>query len=134
MGEEEYRLYMTFHQIIFDAVTAYRVFLPELATLYDAFSTGRPSPLADPKIQYADFAYWQRRQPGTAQEHRAYWRAQLAGELPVLEWPSDRLRPSIETHRGNIERFSLPATLIPTTSSIHRRGVLKRVASLVTRA
>src|SRR5712691_8020724 len=44
VNDEDYRIYMVFHQIIFDAVSAYGVILPELAALYDAFSQGRPSP------------------------------------------------------------------------------------------
>ncbi len=116
MDDERYRLYMTAHQIISDAVSAYRVFLPELATLYEAFAAGKPSPLPDLSIQYADFAYWQRKRwsDHTGSEHMAYWRRQLAGELSPLQWPSNRPRPSIETHRGAIQRFTLPADLVRT--------------------
>ncbi|HWC20046.1 MAG TPA: condensation domain-containing protein, partial [Terriglobales bacterium] len=114
MGEQEHRLYLTLHQIIFDAVTAYRVLLPELSTLYEAFSSGRSSPLPEPRVQYADFAYWQRRkfQNTVGSEHMAYWERQLSGDLPVLHWPADRPRPSIETHRGAIQRFTLPKDLV----------------------
>ena len=96
LEDEEWRIYMTLHQLVFDATTAYRVFLPELATLYEAFSDGRPSPLPEPQIQYADFAYWQRRTQFADKwsAHIAYWRKQLAGTLPVLQWPNSRPRPS----------------------------------------
>jgi amino acid adenylation domain-containing protein len=112
MEEDRYRLYMTVHQIVFDAVTAYRVLLPELAALYEAFSTGNPSPLGEVGVQYADFAYWQRKRYNLRPEHTTYWRQHLAGELPRLEWPSDRPRPPLETHRGAIQRFSLAAPLV----------------------
>ncbi len=113
MDNEQFRLYMTVHQIIFDAVTAYRVFLPELATLYQAFVTGKPSPLPELPIQYGDFAYWQRKRwsDHRAGEHLGYWRKQLAGEISPLQWPNGRPRPPIETHRGAIQRFALPAHL-----------------------
>lgn len=113
-GDEQFRLYMTIHQIIFDAVTAYRVFLPELATLYQAFVAGKPSPLPELPIQYADFAYWQQKGEGnrTEAEHLGYWRKQLAGEISPLQWPNDRPRPALETHRGAIERFALPEHLV----------------------
>jgi amino acid adenylation domain-containing protein len=114
MDDEQFRLYLTVHQIIFDAVTAYRVFLPELATLYQAFVAGEPSPLPDLPIQYADVAYWQRKKwsDRSGAEHLAYWRKQLAGEISPLQWPNDRPRPPIETHRGAIQRFALPADLV----------------------
>jgi len=114
MEDEQFRLYITVHQIIFDAVTAYRVFLPELATLYQAFVAGKPSPLPDLRIQYADFAYWQQkvRSARTGAEHLDYWRKQLAGEISALQWPNDRPRPAVETHCGAIERFALPEPLV----------------------
>lgn len=112
--DDEYRLYLTVHQIVFDAVTVYRVLLPELTTLYEAFAAGRPSRLPELDVQYADFAYWQRKQlkPEAWSEHMAYWRTQLAGQLPVLEWPNDHPRPPVETHRGAIQRFKLPSPLV----------------------
>src|SRR5579859_4822060 len=61
LGETEYRFYMTFHQLVFDAVSAYRVFLPELSALYEAFSAGKPSPFTEPTLQYGDFAYWEQK-------------------------------------------------------------------------
>ena len=114
IDNEQFRLYMTVHQIIFDAVTAYRVFLPELATLYEAFAAGQASPLPELPIQYGDFACWQRKRwpDHDGAEHLGYWRTQLAGEISPLQWPNDRPRPSIETHRGAIQRFALPAHLV----------------------
>src|SRR5215831_15332919 len=87
MEDEQFRLYITVHQIIFDAVTAYRVFLPELATLYQAFVAGKPSPQPDLRIQYADFAYWQQKVSldRAGAEHLGYWRKQLAGEISPLQ-------------------------------------------------
>jgi amino acid adenylation domain-containing protein len=41
----------------------------------------------------------------------AYWRAQLAGEVPRLQLPYDRQRPAEETHRSAVARFELPGGL-----------------------
>src|ERR1700730_16797808 len=49
----DHRLFLTFHQLIFDGVTAYQVFLPEMDAIYRAFSRNQPSPLPEPGIQYA---------------------------------------------------------------------------------
>src|ERR1700674_4714380 len=56
LREGDHRLLLTFHQMIFDGVTAYQVFLPELADIYRAFSQNETSPLPEPAIQYADYA------------------------------------------------------------------------------
>jgi amino acid adenylation domain-containing protein len=74
----------------------------EMSALYEAFSAGRPSPLAELSIQYADFAYWQREWlNGEALEPQlAYWKKQLAGELPILELPADRPRTAVQSFCG----------------------------------
>src|SRR5437588_4244598 len=85
LADEDYRLYMTFHQIIFDAASAYNVLLPELSQLYDAYLAGRSSPLQRLPIQYGDFAYWQRKllPRESRSKELAYWRDNLLGELPL---------------------------------------------------
>lgn len=114
MDEEQHRLYMTLHHLVFDAVSIYGIFLPELEILYEAFSTGRSSPLARPRLQYADFASWQRQQASseTWAAHVAYWRKQMEGELRVCQWPNVHARPAVDTHRGAIERFALREELV----------------------
>jgi amino acid adenylation domain-containing protein len=122
MQDEQHRLYMTIHQIVFDAVTAYRVFLPELTALYEAFASGKPSSLPELPVQYGDFADWQRKKvfPGDWSEDAAYWREQLR-DVPTLQWPSGRSRPAVETHRGAIERYTLPAVLARDLKSLSQR-------------
>jgi surfactin family lipopeptide synthetase A len=126
MDEEEYRLYMTFHQIVFDAVSAYRILLPEVATLYEAFSAGRPSPLPEPTLQYGDFAYWQQKSLAADvwSEQLSFWRKKLSGEPPLLQWPNDRSRPAYQTHRGAIQRFAFDSSLLaPLKDFCQREGV-----------
>ncbi len=131
--DEEYRLYVTFHQIVFDAVSAYRVLLPELTALYEAFSAGKPSPLADPLLQYGDVAYWQQKALGTDDWSRqlSYWRAHLSGELPALQWPNEGARPAYQTHRGAIHRFRFDSKVIePLVSFCRQEGISSYMACL----
>jgi len=76
----------------------------ELSALYAAHREGRPSPLPELPIQYADYATWQRDwfQGSTLEEQLAYWRAQLEGAPAVLNLPHDRPRPAEQTHQGGI--------------------------------
>ena len=60
LSDNEHRLALTMHQSIADGVTVNTLFPTEVATLYEAFSADRPSPLADLPIQFADYACWQR--------------------------------------------------------------------------
>ena len=123
LGETEYRFYMTFHQLVFDAVSAYRVFLPELSALYEAFSAGKPSPFTEPTLQYGDFAYWEQKTfaDEAPSNQLSFWREKLSGELPVLPWPNHRPRPIYETHRGTVQRFRIDPAVIPALRAFCRQ-------------
>lgn len=113
MGDEAYRLAITAHLSIVDGVSVYQVFPREIATLYNAYSAGRASPLPELNIQYRDFAYWQRKWFVDHEIERQldYWRMQLAGELPTLNWPQVS-RPPERTFRGAIHACSFPVEIL----------------------
>ncbi|HVZ73436.1 MAG TPA: amino acid adenylation domain-containing protein [Polyangia bacterium] len=87
--------------IVVDGISTAVIF-DELSKLYEAFAAGRPSPLPELAIQFADYAIWQKEtMQGEELERRlAHWRERLAGELPTVELPSDRPRPSTMTGKG----------------------------------
>ena len=58
-AEAEHVAVMTVHHIASDGWSM-GILIRELATLYAAYAQGRPSPLPELEIQYADFAVWQR--------------------------------------------------------------------------
>ena len=120
LGESDHRLFLTFHQLIFDGVTAYQVFLPEMDAIYSAFSRNQSSSLPEPGIQYADYAIWQRELPKleVIAKQLAYWEKKLAGELPVLAWPSDRFRPVLQTYRGEIETAVMSKELLQNLKTL----------------
>jgi amino acid adenylation domain-containing protein len=107
LNEAESVLLLTMHHIIADAWSG-GIIMRELAALYEVFSAGKPSPLPDLSIQYADFAYWQQRLRGAVlEEQLSYWKQQLEGAPPVLQLPSDRPRPAVQTSRGAIAPLHL---------------------------
>ena len=112
LSPEHHRVLFTLHHIISDGWSI-GLLSDELTALYGAFAGGRPSPLPELPVQYADYAIWQReRLSGSVLERQlAYWRRQLAGELPVLEFPADRPRPAVRSHRGAVHRAEFPETL-----------------------
>ena len=122
-SNNEHRLYLTLHQIIFDGVSLYSVFMPELTALYEALVNGRPSPLTALPIQYADFAHWQRQavQREACTKELTYWRKQLAGAPAALELPTDRPRPTIQTFRGEQISFRFPRKLSEELKALSRR-------------
>jgi surfactin family lipopeptide synthetase A len=133
LGDAEHRLFLTLHQSIFDGVSLYRVFLPELRALYEAFSSGKPPPLPDPPIQYADFAVWQR--PWLPEDMLAdqltYWKQQLAGAPAALELSTDRPRPPVQTYRGSMRPFALSKRLTDALKALSRQEGVTLFMSLL---
>ncbi|MDT5268509.1 MAG: hypothetical protein QOH49_695, partial [Acidobacteriota bacterium] len=112
LGAEEHVLSLTMHHIVSDGWSM-GVLVHEVAALYTAFSTGRPSPLAELPVQYADYAHWQREwlTGEVLAEQLSYWKRQLVGAPPVLELPSDRPRPAVQSFKGAHEAFTLSKDL-----------------------
>ncbi len=112
LASDTHVLLLPTHHIISDAWSS-RILLRELAALYSASVNGKPSPLPELVLQYADFAHWQRQvlQGKSLDAQLAYWRQQLANLPPALELPSDRARPLVETDRGRDVSLVLPPAL-----------------------
>src|SRR6185436_14705165 len=122
LAPERHRLLLTLHHVVADG-RSLDVLLAELAALYGAFAAGRPSPLAELPVQYADFVVWQRdRLAGATLERQlAWWRDQLAGAPSTLTLPADRPRPVERTERGAVVRTALPAALAYGVRTLARR-------------
>ncbi|HKR10891.1 MAG TPA: amino acid adenylation domain-containing protein, partial [Pyrinomonadaceae bacterium] len=92
---------LTMHHIVSDGWSA-DILMRELTTLYGAYVSGKPSPLPELPIQYADFAHWQREwlSGETLDNQLQYWRKQLAGAPLLPQLPTDRVRPAVQTFRG----------------------------------
>ncbi|WP_328958715.1 amino acid adenylation domain-containing protein [Kitasatospora purpeofusca] len=131
-GEDESVLVLALHHLVSDR-WSFWVLLAELAALYEAFAAGRPSPLPELPVQYADFALWQREQheQGRWAEQLAYWKERLAGAPAALELPTDRPRPAVQGFNGGTLPFELPEPLLRGLSELaHRRGATTYMALL----
>ena len=109
LDEAEHILLFTMHHIISDGWST-DILVREVATLYECYCNGKPSPLPELPIQYADYAVWQRQwlQGEVLTTHIDYWKQQLQDNPPVLELPTDRPRPHVQSYRGSIQSFQLP--------------------------
>ena len=118
-GYSEWVFLVTMHHIVADGWSM-GVFFQEFTAIYGAFSVGRPSPFPELPIQYPDFSVWQREwlQGEVLEEQLDYWRAQLE-DLPTLQLPTDRTRPSVQSHHGAYETLQLPIRL---TSALRQLG------------
>jgi amino acid adenylation domain-containing protein len=122
-GAREHAAVMAMHHIISDAWSS-GILIREMAVLYDAFLNGRPSPLPELPIQYADFAAWQREwlQGEVLAEQINYWKKQLAGAPALLELPTDRPRPPVQSPQAGVELLALDAELTGELKSLSRQA------------
>jgi amino acid adenylation domain-containing protein len=132
LGEASSALVSTMHHIASDGWSA-GILIRELSALYGAFLAGRPSPLPELPIQYADFAVWQRQwlQGEVLDAELRYWREQLAGVPRALELPTDRPRPARQTFTGASLPFRLPQELAERLEALGRRCGATRFMTLL---
>ena len=122
LDPQDHILVLTMHHIASDAWSV-GVLFRELSALYEAFSTGKPSPLPELPIQYGDFTHWQRGwlEGKVLEEQLSYWRKQLAGNPVLLQLPTDRSRPALLSPRGAVERVGFSRELTEALQELSRR-------------
>ena len=123
LGQDDHVLLLTLHHIIFDGWSR-RILVRELASLYEAFRNGKPSPLPDLKLQYPDYAVWQRKhfQGKNLEKQLSFWKEQLAGAPAALDLPTDRPRPAVQTFHGAVVPFAFPQPLSESLHELCRRN------------
>ena len=121
LNHTDHILLFTLHHIIFDGWSR-RVFVRELAAIYEAFLQGKPSPLPVLPLQYADYAVWQREnlRGATLDRHLTYWRKQLEAVPSHLELPTDRPRPATQSFAGALCKWQIPASLVTQLTALSR--------------
>ncbi|MDP9901726.1 non-ribosomal peptide synthetase [Variovorax ginsengisoli] len=113
LSDDTQVLAVVMHHIVSDGASM-QVLLDELAAGYAARLQGRSAALPVPRVQYADYAVWQRDwlAAGEAERQLAWWRAQLGDEHPVLELRTDHPRKPQASYRAARHAFELPTVLL----------------------
>ena len=119
---KEHKLLVVIHHIIADEWGMGLVH-KELTQLYKDYSRGRVSSLPELPIQFADFACWHRNlmEGNALRDQLDYWKKELAGAQSVLELPSDKPRPAIQSFRGASECVQLPKSVLEPLKSLGRK-------------
>jgi len=100
--ENKHILMFDMHHIISDGVSI-GIFTEEFMTFY------KDEALPGLRLQYKDFSYWQNCLLASAEmkKQEAYWQKQFEGEIPVLNLPSDYVRPSVQQFEGERINFEI---------------------------
>ena len=123
ISDQSYLLGIAIHHIITDGWSI-GILRQEISSLYTAFVNGKTSPLADLRIQYSDYAVWQREwlTGETLANQLQYWQQQLADAPPLLNLPTDRSRPAVQTFGGGTVSFVLDIQLTQQLEQLTRKS------------
>ncbi|HEY6331690.1 MAG TPA: amino acid adenylation domain-containing protein [Blastocatellia bacterium] len=108
---EEQVILLSMHHIASD-LWSMSILVNEVSSLYGAYSGGAASQLSELKIQYADYASWQR---GWLDDVRigadvVFWKRKLRSPLPRIELAADNSTPT-RSDRSQLHYFHLPELL-----------------------
>lgn len=122
LTDTETALFFVHHHIVTDAWSR-GIFERELFALYDAFVVGNESPLPDLRLQYPDYAAWQRRYLSGKRldDLLAYWRNRLEGAPRAVAIPTDHRRNSPGDLAGSRLDREMPSALITGFSELARK-------------
>ncbi len=122
LADDEHELVITVHHIAADGWSL-DVLWRELGVLYSSYIAGRPSPMPELPLQYADYAAWQREwlRGDILDRQLAYWKERMAGAPPLLELPTDFHRPASVGYRGERRELQLAPALGRSIRALGRR-------------
>ncbi|MBD2789293.1 amino acid adenylation domain-containing protein, partial [Xenorhabdus sp. DI] len=122
LTHDEHVLLLTQHHMISDGWSL-NVLIYELTTLYHAFTQGQDDPLPALTIQYADYALWQRQwlQGEVLEKQVNFWREALQGAPALLELPTDRARPAVQSYHGDQVALTLSPELSDGIKTLSQR-------------
>ncbi|HEU5379924.1 MAG TPA: amino acid adenylation domain-containing protein [Ktedonobacteraceae bacterium] len=133
LNPQEHLLLLTLHHIIADGWSI-EIMLRELSALYTSYMQGQPITLPALPVQYADYAVWQRAwlQGDFLDQQLAYWRHQLKDAPTLLELPTDRPRPAVQSYKGARYAFQLPSGLSQQLQTLSREEGVTLFMTLLT--
>ncbi len=129
LEEEHHLLVLNMHHIITDKWSM-QILREELSILYNHFCYKTENTLAPLTLQYIDFSNWRTKQDYT--KSLAYWEKKLAGDLPVLNLPTDHFRPVRPSYKGAYHRKDLPIELFQQLNATAKQANVTLFVLLLT--
>jgi len=100
-----------------------RILRNELSALYDAYSQQNIAQIDSLKVQYADYAIWQRQwlQGEVLEKQLDYWGNQLAGIPAIHNLPLDKPRPAQQSFEGEVHHQLIEEEALDKISGFCKR-------------
>ncbi|MGW0791279.1 amino acid adenylation domain-containing protein [Streptomyces sp. NPDC002911] len=128
-GPDRWIIMKAVHHIVSDAISTF-TFIEELFEVYEALRQGRESQLPPVAARYLDFLNQQNEFLAGADAARMldYWRGHLPAQVPLLDLPTDKPRPAVQTHNGASAFFELDTAL---SARVHALAQVHQVTPFV---
>jgi amino acid adenylation domain-containing protein len=112
ISDTKHTLLLNFHHIMLDHLSIVQ-FAEELDIIYRAYNKGKPSPLVEPDMHYADYAVWQKefQNHDYFSEKLDFWKDLLKGKSDYLDLPKDHARQLDDPMHGAEHHLHFPAKL-----------------------
>ncbi len=122
VSPEEYVLLLSMHHIISDGWSM-GLLVKEISEYYEAYLKGSRASIPELRIQYGDYSEWQRNwlQGTVLESEMGFWRNLLKGAPTIINLPTDRTRPSVQSSNGAIKFFSLPKELSRSVKQLSQK-------------
>jgi amino acid adenylation domain-containing protein len=132
LGQQDHMLVVTMHHIASDGWST-SVLVKEVITLYKSYAGNEEINLPGLKVQYADYAIWQRNyMKGEVLENKLnYWKMKLEGIAP-LQLPLDYSRPAIQSSHGATRSFNINKELSVLLQTMSQRQGATTYMTLLT--
>lgn len=113
LAPNKHLLLFDMHHIVSDGVSM-GVFIAGLVKLYHGET------LLPLKIQYKDFVAWQQQlfDNGALLAQEKFWLQQFSTDIPVLQLPTDKPRPAVQSFTGDKLHFELPAAQVQAIQAL----------------
>jgi amino acid adenylation domain-containing protein len=131
--DEEYVLFLSLHHIIGDGWSI-EILISEIVKTYNALTAGNKINLSELSIQYKDYAVWLNKEleQEKNQASERYWLQQFEGELPVLDLPSFRTRPLVQTYNGDTITHTLTKAFLEKLKTFSKEHDVTLFMTLMT--
>lgn len=102
------------------------ILIRELAAFYRTYQSASPESMPPPTVHFEDYVVWQQQflLSAAGEEQERFFRTTLAGDLPLLDLPTDLPRPSLRSERGAAVSFLIETEpLAALRTFAHQQGV-----------
>ena len=120
LNKNEYVFLMTIHHIVMDGWSI-GLFANELTALYEAFCSGKPSPLPEVELQYSDYAIWQNDENKEFQARDASCWDDVIKDAVFGEIPTNYPRVFGKKGESAVQSVIIPAELTEKLKSFSRK-------------